>query len=891
MILSKPLILLALLPLALKGQQLNTNFRMPLPVKQADVNEMQWMENGKILLGGRINFYEDVRVNNLVRLNEDGSLDNSFNSSADIGVVRKFKLLSSGEIVVGTRSYLHKLGVNGNTIQSVSLESGETLEVLIIKNDDIFIVTSINYGAYSEIRKYDSDLIVDDTFSPIQLDGRIDDLKIHQDRLLIVGRSLSLSQVDLDRIVRLNMDGTLDGSFGLEIEVPYEFGTIDNITFWELFIADDKIFVHSNAYNGILKLNADGSQDIDFYLDNAIFNHVHLDEVYIEDNNIYVTGYSNYYGDNTSYETRLLKYDIGGQLDTAFEPSILSEKNEEISPILATDGSGALLLANINNQLNRYGLNKFLADGSIDETFRPKVGTYGKINIAEIHGDKFVIAGDFNRLDQYVTSDIAVLNLDGSVDETFSFSENIERTPTDIAFHEGNVFLANESEVHKILSDGRRDASFNTKPQFEYNGFAVEWFGSYLHIQEDKKIVTTSPNGVFRMLANGDPDETYGPLYPNISSTPFSSSMQNDGKVVYASHFNIFNGENFMDMVRINSDGSLDDSFQVSRDPSQLYAAGITDIVSLTNNEIMVFGYFDRFSGYAAPKHMVKLDQNGKVDERFLDFLNQTFTADVYGFNNYTSFRGGFTVSGWDEYLILNDELAYNYELYVFNKSGIYQSKFQLPEGYSARQEIIPLVITNNDIILLSEFFSDEEEDPIYAIRLKVNNLPKIVNHTKDAATKEGSITLNSEDLDVEDDDNTYPDDFYIKIYSGPNYSVNDNRIVPHVGFSGILEVPVTVDDGSNESNYVLIPIQVESETITGSEDWLSKIYPNPATNFIEISCDDISNVKMMNLDGKEIQVQVDNKRIDLSRISPGMYLLEIKDSQGNITVQKVIRE
>lgn len=872
------------------GQELDDSFVMPQLVRQADINSMVWMDDGKILVGGRIDFYEESKVSHLIRLNADGTLDETFVGSSE-SVIKEIQLLPTDEIIVGTSTQAMKLSADGELINSLDLEEGEVLQHIVSGDDFLLIEVEFDYGPHI-IKKYTNDLELDDEFDPIVVEGHLYDIELHQGKILLAGWLLKLDGESIVQVVRFNMDGTLDDTFNLDVETDPSWGEFENIPFKEIYVTStDEIYIQTRAFNGFLKLNADGS-NTEFVFDDDNFRFDIIDASFLdESNNIYVIGNCNYYGNNDSYGRRIVKYDADGQLVEDFQLLALTEKNLK-NPTIVVNPSGEVLFGNINNLQNRYGINKLLANGLVDTGFTPEVGTYGTIDVAGISGDRFVVAGDFNRLNDYVSNDIAILNLDGSVDESFVYEGLLERTPTDIDFHDGNIFLANGLEVFKFLADGSLDETFNTQPEFlSVGGFPIVWFCENIHVQEDGKIVTTSPNGVFRMDEEGDPDYTYGPYFPSPTvTTAFNSDMDKDDRVIFGANFDQLGSGVFSDLARINPDGTFDESFQVVPDDTHEFGPGITAITSLTNGETMVFGYFNRFSNFAANRNMVKLDKDGKVDERFLQFVNTTFTAQASGLENYTSFRGGFVVAGYDSYYIVNEEFIFNYQLHVFNNSGIYQTKFELPEDYQASSTIIPLIINNNDVILISKFLKEDEE-PFHAIRLKVNNLPTIIDHVENVALEAEGFDLSFDHLEVEDTDNVYPDDFEINIYRGDNFTISGNKIIPKEGFSGVIEVPVTVTEGNNESNFVLIQMSVEAPLSTEDEGEVIEMYPNPTTDVVNVSTNQYQNVEIQDLAGNIIKSEIQNGQINLSGYSSGVYIIRLTDTNGNSISRKIIKE
>ena len=119
-------------------------------------------------------------------------------------------------------------------------------------------------------------------------------------------------------------------------------------------------------------------------------------------------------------------------------------------------------------------------------------------------------------------------------------------------------------------------------------------------------------------------------------------------------------------------------------------------------------------------------------------------------------------------------------------------------------------------------------------------NVSVTVNAVNDAPviTGQDDITLNPgvfhsfdlNDLTVTDVDNTYPQNFTVSISDGDNYQVLGSLIIPSVGFSGTLSVPVTVNDGGLDSNsynfqitvspaVVVVPTITEQDDLTINED------------------------------------------------------------------------
>jgi gliding motility-associated-like protein len=92
-----------------------------------------------------------------------------------------------------------------------------------------------------------------------------------------------------------------------------------------------------------------------------------------------------------------------------------------------------------------------------------------------------------------------------------------------------------------------------------------------------------------------------------------------------------------------------------------------------------------------------------------------------------------------------------------------------------------------------------------------VNDAPIITGQSPNPITtdEDQPITLQTTNLVVTDPDNTYPTGFTVTLAPGTNYSVSGSTITPASGYSGPLSVPVTVNDGSANSNTFALAVTV----------------------------------------------------------------------------------
>lgn len=95
------------------------------------------------------------------------------------------------------------------------------------------------------------------------------------------------------------------------------------------------------------------------------------------------------------------------------------------------------------------------------------------------------------------------------------------------------------------------------------------------------------------------------------------------------------------------------------------------------------------------------------------------------------------------------------------------------------------------------------------------SNVPPVITGQHEITTARNvAVTLDLNMLKVDDPDNTYPDDFSLKVFAGNNYVLDGNRLTPAQDFTGTLEVRVQVNDGISNSNMFLLNIAVREGNV-----------------------------------------------------------------------------
>jgi gliding motility-associated-like protein len=139
---------------------------------------------------------------------------------------------------------------------------------------------------------------------------------------------------------------------------------------------------------------------------------------------------------------------------------------------------------------------------------------------------------------------------------------------------------------------------------------------------------------------------------------------------------------------------------------------------------------------------------------------------------------------------------------------------------------ITPAATFSGNLIVQVSVNDGEDESAHFDLIVQVNpvaqNVVPVITGQSALTIDQGqSLTITLAQLTVVDSDNTYPGDFTLTVYSGTNYTFAGTTITPAATFTGSLTVPVSVNDGTDESAKFNLKVEVkkvqnEEPKITG---------------------------------------------------------------------------
>jgi uncharacterized delta-60 repeat protein len=315
-------------------------------------------------------------------------------------------------------------------------------------------------------------------------------------------------------------------------------------------------------------------------------------------------------------------------VDTTFNPGFGAD-----APIhaIAVQPDGKLVLGGEFYYLalsNLVHIGRLNADGSLDKTFNVGSGAQGPgassvYALALQQDGRILLGGAFSTFNGTNRSGIARLNSDGSLDGTFNPGSGVNgavwaiaQLPNNKLIIGGSFISVNETNrngIARLNADGSLDLSFN--PGSGAGGI-YPWIETMV-MQNDGRLLVggsfTSMNGtnrdhIARLNADGSLDTTFD-AGTNANSDVSTMALQPDGKVLVSGAINVINYMVSNNLVRLNVDGSLNNSFNPGLGPNQ----AVTALAVQTDGKVLVGGDFTTINGINR-RYLARLNSDGSLD-------------------------------------------------------------------------------------------------------------------------------------------------------------------------------------------------------------------------------------------------------------------------------------
>lgn len=493
--------------------------------------------DGKIIIGGSFTTFNGTPSNRIARLNTDGSLDISFNPGTGANAtVNNTAIQSDGKIIIGgsftsfdgtIARRIARLNSDGVLDASFNPGTGPNDQVLAstIQPDGKIIIggsfTAFNGTSLSHITRLNSDGSLDLSFNlGTGSNGWVYSVGVRSDGKILIGGAFTIfNGTPINRIARLNADGSLDMSFNPGAGANSSVRTTAIQTDGKIIIGGEFTDFNGTPINRIARLNLDGSIDMSFNPGTGPNSSVETSAIQ-SDGKITIGGNFTFFNDTGRNHVARLNAD--GSYDMSFNPGTGANS---LVGTTAIQSDGKIIIGGLFTVFNGTPINRIARlnpDGSIDVSFNPGTGANGWVQTAAIQPDeKIIIGGEFTDFNGSVRNRIARLNADGSLDLSF----------------DPGTGANNRVRTAVIQSDGK-----------------IIIGGDFTYVNGNSR------NRIARLNADGSLDMSFNPDY-GANNTVFSTAIQPDGKIIIGGFFNSYNGSVTNYIARLNADGSLDMSF------------------------------------------------------------------------------------------------------------------------------------------------------------------------------------------------------------------------------------------------------------------------------------------------------------------------------------------
>jgi uncharacterized delta-60 repeat protein len=613
-----------------------------------DVNSIDEQPDGKLLVGGNFITYDNVTENRIIRLNSDGSKDGTFVTGTGFdGSVSQLKILPDGKILV------------------------------------VGIFTTYNGVASSGIVRLNSDGTRDATFtvgtgftggSPnrfvIQSDGKI----------VVAGGFTTYAGVGSSRIVRLNTNGTRDGTFSIGSGFNSSVIDLAQQSDGKLVIMGMFTTYKGLSQPGLVRLLSNGNLDSTLSVGTGLSSFFSGDVEIQSDGKIILTGAFTTYNGVTA--NRIVRINPDGSIDSTFNYGTGFDFDTYKSHVFP---SGKILVSGYTNSYNETSIRKNIilnTNGSIDSASSLNNAFFGEIyDVKLLSNGTYLFAGNFSSVNAIRKVGLSRINHDGTLDTGFYHNA---------FFWGGNVFTLKIDENKKILVGG----SFSS-----YAGY----YGTFLGVPGYLGGITQKC--LARLFSDGTLDTSFDASVGCSGGVPFSSVYSivplSDGKMFIGGDFTSFNSVTSNYFAKLNSDGTVDSSFNIGTG----FNNEVNAIHVQSDGKILVGGRFTTYKGITHNR-IVRLMPNGDVDT--------TFDVGI-GFGSFINVitqdhNGKILVGGWLSTFNGQSRLG----LVRLNTDGSEDTSMALGTGFD--NDVTSIVVNDDNSIYVGGYFNDYNGTPVSGI-------------------------------------------------------------------------------------------------------------------------------------------------------------------------------
>ncbi|RTQ53658.1 T9SS type A sorting domain-containing protein [Hymenobacter gummosus] len=327
----------------------------------------------------------------------------------------------------------------------------------------------------------------------------------------------------------------------------------------------------------------------------------------------------------------LLMLNPDGTPDPGFNAGAGSHNDNYLTNLLVQPDGKILVagpIASFNTSPRFRRIVRLLANGAVDPAFDAALDPMREITAVALQPDgKVVISADFYRYNSSQTDSRVVRLLpNGTVDTSFQAYTTTTRVSKLLVQPDGRVLVAGtggaaagstgpySNSIERLLPNGQPDASFAlaallANPRPLINGYLTD-----VALQPDGKILAgMSIGGSFQLVrvnADGSADNTWQPgRGPNWG--PAAVRVMPDGRILIGGHLTRC-GDEAGALFLLSATGTIDPSFR----PSVQVPGLVSALAQQPDGKLLVGGTFHEI-GTTVADNLARLNADGSVDASF----------------------------------------------------------------------------------------------------------------------------------------------------------------------------------------------------------------------------------------------------------------------------------
>ena len=614
---------------------------------------MALQSDGRIVIGGSFTSYDGVARNRIARLNTDGSLDPTFDpGSGASGTVQAIAIQPDGKILLGgefitcnsvARSRVARLNPDGSVDMGFDPGAGasNTVNAIAVQTDGRILIggafTTYAGTGRNRIARLSATGNLDATFSPgtgannivrtmaLQVDGKI----------VLGGNFCSYNGTVRNRLARINASGSIDLTFdpgtGLGCTQPHYIKTVLPLPDGRLFVAGLFTSFNSVPHLNNTRLTATGSVDATFDPGPGTDNYVSVAALQ-PDGRILIGG--RFTLCNGEARNRIGRLQVNGQADAGF--MVNTGANGPVHDVLRLPSGKILICGEFTayNGVTRGRIARLEADGQLDPTFDPGSGADGVVHDIAVDGTgRIIVAGSYSLFDGTQRWCLARLHANGDLDPSFdpgsgpSHPQIVTRVTTVEVLSSGKVliggiFLTYDDQpaigMARLNTNGGFDATFNVGAGLDAaidparaHDFIEQPGGSIVVVGNFYTYDGIVRNNIMRLFSDGTLDDSFG-TEQGVSDQVHRILQLQDGRILITGHFVQYSGVPRARIARIDANGALDVSF----DPGTGLSNGVESPAVEVDGKIIIAGAFTSYNGVPRSR-IVRILPDGTLDASF----------------------------------------------------------------------------------------------------------------------------------------------------------------------------------------------------------------------------------------------------------------------------------